>query len=198
MQTDARRNGRKGLSPVQSRLAAIALAVLAVVLGYLVLLHWWFVAPMLDVGRQMRDLRAQHAHYAAAIAEQPALEARVARLRRGGASVGAFLPATDPSSAAANLIQRVTDVVAAHAGEGGGCSMPSKMPIEQDDTGEPFQRVSVSITLDCDVQALAGVLHDFDRGSPYLFVDDLAMARSPVGRLQAQLTLSGYLPPATP
>jgi hypothetical protein len=29
-------------------------------------------------------------------------------------------------------------------------------------------------------------------------VDNLAVARSPTGRTQAQLTLSGYLRPATP
>ena len=46
------------------------------------------------------------------------------------------------------------------------------------------------------MQPLASVLHDFDRGLPYLFIDNLSVARSPGGRLQAQLTLSGYLRPA--
>ena len=110
----------------------------------------------------------------------------------------AFLGASDPSAASADLIQRATDVVAAHARESSGCSMPSKMPIEQDTGNEPFRRVSVSITLDCGVQPLAAVLHDFDRGLPYLFVDNLTVARSPSGRLQAQLTLYGYLRPASP
>jgi hypothetical protein len=48
------------------------------------------------------------------------------------------------------------------------------------------------------MQPWAAVLHDFDRGLPYLFVDNLAVARSPSGRLQAQLTLSGYMRPASP
>jgi general secretion pathway protein M len=183
------------LTPAQSRLAAIALAVLTLVAAYFLLLHWWFVAPLLKVDGQMQDLRRLHAKYAAAIAEQPVLERRVAALRRGGAAVGAFLPGDDPSAAAASLIQRATDIVTAHAQEGGGCSMPSKMPIEQPGNKEPFHRVSVSISLDCDVQPLAGVLYDFERGLPYLFVDNLNVARSPTGRLQAQLTLSGYLRP---
>ncbi|MBS0383470.1 MAG: general secretion pathway protein GspM [Proteobacteria bacterium] len=193
MRIDARR-----LTPAQSRLAAIALALVALALAYFLLLHWWFVAPMLNVDSQMRDLRALHARYAAAIAEQPQLEQRVARLQQGGATVGAFLAASDPSAAAANLIQRATDVVAAHADEGAGCSMPSKMPIEQDSGNEAFRRVSVSITLDCGMQPLASVLHDFDRGLPYLFVSNLILARSPSGRMQAQLTLSGYLRPTAP
>jgi general secretion pathway protein M len=73
--------------------------------------------------------------------------------------------------------------------------MPSKMPIEQDNGKEPFHRVSVSVTLDCGLQPLAAVLHDFERGLPYLFVDNLTIARAPDGRVQTQLTLSGYLRP---
>jgi len=188
---------RPRLTPAQSRLAAIVLTLVALAAAYFLLLHWWFVAPLLGVDSQMRDLREIHAKYAAAIAEQPQLEKRVAHLQQGGATVGAFLAATDPSAAAANLIQRATDVVAAHANEGAGCDMPSKMPIEQDTANEPFRRISVSITLDCGMQPLAAVLHDFDRGLPYLFVNNLILARSPSGRMQAQLTLSGYLRPTT-
>lgn len=184
------------LTPMQSRVAAIVLALLALAVAYFLLLHWWFVAPLRSVDSQMHDLRQIHAKYAAAIAEQPALQKRVAALERGGASVAAFLGDSDASTAAADLIQRATDVVAAHAHEGSGCSMPSKMPIEQDSGNEPFRRVSVSITLDCGMQPLASVLHDFDRGLPYLFVDNLTIARSPTGRLQAQLSLSGYLRPS--
>ena len=185
------------MTPLQARAAAIVLALVALAIAYFLLLHWWFVAPLMRVDSQMRDLQSIHAKYAAAIAEQPLLQKRVADLERGGATVGAFLSENDPSTAAADLIQRATDVVAAHAHEGAGCSMPSKMPIEQDRGNEPFRRVSVSITLDCGMQPLAAVLHDFDRGLPYLFVDNLTIARSPTGRLQAQLSLSGYLRPSS-
>ncbi|TAN05176.1 MAG: general secretion pathway protein GspM [Rhodanobacteraceae bacterium] len=183
------------MTPAQSRAAALVLALLALAGGYFLLLHWWFVAPLMQVDGQMQDLREIHAKYAAAIAERPVLEKRVAQLARGGATVGAFLGASDPSAASADLIQRASDVVAAHAREGSGCSMPSKMPIEEDNGKEPFRRVSVSITLDCGMQPLAAVLHDFERGLPYLFVDNLTIARAPDGRVQTQLTLSGYLRP---
>jgi general secretion pathway protein M len=191
MRIDTRR-----VTPLQSRIAAVALALVALLAAYFLLLHWWFVAPLLGVDGQMHGLRQLHAKYAAAIAEQPELKRRVATLERGGASVNAFLAAADPSTASADLIQRASDVVAAHAHEGAGCNMPCKMPIEQDSGNEPFRRVSVSITLDCGMQPLAAVLHDFDRGLPYLFVDNLTIARSPTGRMQAQLSLSGYLRPS--
>ncbi len=198
MRSDVRRSGPQRLTPAQSRLAAVVLTLAALAVAYFLLLHWWFVAPLMSIDGRMDDLQAIHAKYAAAVAEQPRLAKRVASLERGGATVGAFLYADDPSAAAAGLIQRATDVVAAHAHDGAGCSMPSKMPIEQDRTNEAVRRVSVSITLDCGMQPLAAVLHDFDRGLPYVFVDNLAIARSQDGRLQAQLTLSGYLRPASP
>ena len=196
MRGEVLRPGSQRLTRAQSRLAAIVLTLAALAVAYFLLLHWWFVAPLMSIDSQMHDLQTIHAKYAAAIAEQPLLEKRVANLERGGATVGAFLAADDPSAAAAGLIQRATDVVAAHAQDGAGCSMPSKMPIEQDRGSDAVRRVSVSITLDCGMQPLAAVLHDFDRGLPYLFVDNFAVARSADGRLQAQLTLSGYLRPA--
>lgn len=187
------------LSPVQSRLAAIVLALLVAGLAYVIFLHWWFVAPLLDTRAQMQDLRDQHARYAAAIAQQPLLQKRLDELSRGGASANAFLPETDPSAAAAGLIQRASDVVAAHASEGAGCEMPQKMPIENSATKEPYRRVSVSITLQCGMQPLVAVLHDFDRTLPYMFVDDLTIYQiaqpgaPPAPRLEVQFTLSGYI-----
>ncbi len=192
------------LSPVQSRLTAIVLALLALAVAYFALLHWWFVAPWLDIRAQMQDLRESHARYAAAIAQAPALRKRIDQLAQGGASSNAFLPETDPSSAAAGLMQRASDVVAAHASEDGGCEMPQKMPIEGNPGKEPYRRVSVSITLQCGMQPLTGVLHDLDRALPYMFVDDITIylvgqpggAASP--KLEVQFTLSGYIRAAAP
>ncbi|MGH8163862.1 MAG: type II secretion system protein GspM [Rhodanobacteraceae bacterium] len=185
------------MSSAQSRMAAIALALLALVIAYFALLHWWFVSPLLDARAQMQDLREVHARYAAAIAQEPLLRKRIALLAQGGASSNAFLPETDPSAASAGLIQRASDVVAAHANEGGGCEMPQKMPVEQNAGKEPYHRVSVSITLQCGMQPLVAVLHDFEQALPYMFVDDLTVYRVPgpngSAKLEVQFTLSGYV-----
>lgn len=185
------------LSPAQSRVAAVALALAAIAIAYFALLHWWFVAPLLDLRTQMQDLRETHARYAAAIRQEPLLRKRLALLAQGGASSNAFLPETDPSAAAAGLIQRASDVVAAHAGEGGGCEMPQKMPVEGNAGKEPYRRISVSITLQCGMQPLTAVLHDLEQALPYMFVDDLTIYRVPgpnnTARLEVQFTLSGYV-----
>ena len=84
MRIDAKR-----MTPMQSRVVAIVLALLALVIAYFLLLHWWFVAPLASVDSQMHDLQSIHAKYAAAIAEQPLLQKRVADLERGGATAAA-------------------------------------------------------------------------------------------------------------
>ena len=59
----------KPLKPVESRIAAILLLLVALALAYLVLLHWWFVAPLQSVSGAMDDLRLTQARYAATIAD---------------------------------------------------------------------------------------------------------------------------------
>jgi general secretion pathway protein M len=187
-----------------SRIAAIALLLLAVLLAYFVLLHWWFVAPLQRIHGEMADLRDTHSRYAAVIAEKPALQKRIAALGAGQAASSAFLAADDPNTAAADLMQRVVDVVGSKAG-GGSCVVSQKMPLPNQpaSTGEPYRKAAVSISLSCDIEPLAAVLQSLEQGTPYLFIDDLSIYRNPVAAqqnhaapLEVQFTLSGYVRPA--
>lgn len=190
------------MKPRDSRIAALLLLVVALVIAYFALLHWWFVAPMLDVNAQMADLRDTQSRFAAAIAEKPQLEQRIAALGQGQATSNAFLPEDDPSAAAAGLMQRVVDVVGSHP-EGGSCEVSQKMPVPNPPApdNEPYRKVAVSISLRCDMQPLAAVMHDLEQGTPYLFIDDLNIYRNPVAAqqnngpppLEVQFTLSGYV-----
>jgi general secretion pathway protein M len=194
------------MKPRDSRIAAILLTLVAVVIAYFALLHWWFVAPMLDVSAQMADLRDTQSRFAAAIAEKPQLEKRIAMLGQGQATNNAFLPEDDPNAAAAGLMQRVVDVVGAHA-EGGTCEVSQKMPVPNPGAAdnEPYRKVAVSISLRCDMQPLAAVLHDLEQGTPYLFINEMSIYRNPVAAqqggaappLEVQFTLSGYVRQAT-
>jgi general secretion pathway protein M len=192
------------LSPRDSRIAAILLLSLALLLAYFVLLHWWFVAPLQQIRSAMADLRDTHSRYAAAIAEKPALQQRIAALGAGQAASSAFLAADDPNTAAADLMQRVVDVVAGNT-HGGSCAVSQKMPLPNPpvSAGEPYRKAAVSISLSCDIEPLAAVLQALEQGTPYLFVDDLSIYRNPVAAqqnhvapLEVQFTLSGYVRPA--
>lgn len=189
------------LKPRESRIAAVLLLLVVLAAAYFALLHWWFVAPLQSIGAEMDDLRDTHARFAAAIAEKPQLQQRIAAMGAGQAASHAFLPEDDPNAAAAGLMQRVVDAVAAHP-QGGACDVTQKMPVTNPPAApdEPYRKVAVSISLRCDVQPLAETLHDLEQGTPYLFVDDMSIYRNPVAAaqqtaapLEVQFTLSGYV-----
>lgn len=189
------------LKPRESRIAAILLSLAVLAIAYLVLLHWWFVAPLLGIHTEMDELRDTNARFAAAIAEKPQLQQRLAAMGAGEAASHAFLPEDDPNAAAAGLMQRVVDAVAAHP-QGGACDVTQKMPVTNPAAApdEPYRKVAVSISLRCDMQPLAETLHDLEQGTPYLFVDELSIYRNPVAAMQqaaapleVQFTLSGYV-----
>lgn len=192
------------LGPRDSRIAAIGLLLIALVIGYFVLLHWWFVAPLRQIGSDMVDLRDTHSRFAAAIAEKPALQQRIAALGAGQAASNAFLAEDDPNTAAADLMQRVVDVVGSST-HGGSCVVSQKVPIPNPPAtpGEPYRKAAVSINLSCDIESLAQVLQALEQGTPYVFIDDLSIYRNPVAAqqsnaapLEVQFTLSGYVRPA--
>jgi len=179
------------LKPRESRIAALLLLLLVLVLAYFVLVHWWLVAPLRTLDSEMADLRDTHSRYAAAIAEKPQLEKRIAALGAGQAASSAFLPEDDPNAATAGLMQRVVDVVAAHT-QNGGCEVTQKMPLPAPtaDAGEPYRKAAVSISLRCDMEPLAAVLHALEQGTPYLFIDDLSIYRNPVAAQEAGMDQS--------
>ena len=192
------------LSPRDSRIVAILLLLLALLLAYFVLLHWWFVAPLQEIRSEMADLRDTHSRYAAAINEKPALQKRLAELGAGQAASNAFLATDDLSTATADLMQRVVDVVGSST-QGGSCTVSQKMPLPNPPApaGEPYRKAAVSISLSCDIEPLAAVLQGLEQGTPYLFIDDLSIYRNPVAAqqnraapLEVQFTLSGYVRPA--
>jgi general secretion pathway protein M len=192
------------MKPRESRIAAVLLLLLTLVLAYFLLLHWWFVAPLQQIHRDMADLRDTQSRYAAAIAEKPALQKRIAALGAGQAASSAFLPTDDPNTASADLMQRVVDVVGSHT-RSGRCVVSQKMPLPNPSSGagEPYRKAAVSISLSCDMEPLAAVLQALEQGTPYLFVDDISIYRNPVATqqnqaapLEIQFTLSGYVRPA--
>jgi general secretion pathway protein M len=163
------------------------------------------VAPLQRIDDAMDELRLTQARYAATIAERPQLEKRLAELGQGQADSRAFLPESDPSAASAGLMQRVVDDAAAHA-QDGACEVTQKMPVPNppNDHDGPYRRVAVSISLRCGMRPLVDLLYTLEHGTPYLFVGDFSLYRSPVatprqaGVLEVQFTLSGYVRGAVP
>lgn len=194
------------MKPAESRVAAIGLLLLVLVLAYFLLLHWWFVAPLRDIDSQMDDLRDTQSRYAAAISQKPQLLKRIEELGHAQTDSSTFLTESDPNAASASLMQRVVDDAAAHSQEG-SCEVSQKMPVNNPGTSssDPYQKVVVSISLHCDMQPLIGLLYTLEKGKPYLFVQDFSVYRNPlvntqknVAPLEVQFTLAGYVRAGAP
>lgn len=187
------------LRPAESRVLALLLLFPALALVYLLLVHWWFVAPQRELSAQMQDLRDDEHRYAAIIAQRDSLRSRLAELSRDASTSSAFLAGNDPSAASAALMQQVVDTVRRHT-DAGSCEVTQKMPVAgSGESKAPYRRIRVNLNLSCGVTPLADVLYDLEHGTPYLFVDNLSIYRSPISQqgkllpLQVQFTLSGYI-----
>lgn len=188
------------LTPTEGRVVAWLLVVLVLALAWLVLVQWWFVAPLRRMDAQMQSLRDSQQRYAAIVAQRDVLRHRLASLSRGHVDASAFLPGNDPNAATAGLMQRAVDVVKSHTGLG-PCKVTQKMPVPTPAPGkEPYRKVSASINMRCGMAPLAAVLYELAHGKPYLFIDSFSAYRNPrpgkdgaTSPLNVQMTLSGYM-----
>lgn len=184
--------------PERAKLLAGLAAVLAV--AYLVLLHWWWTAPMLAMGNEIAQLRDEELALRMEIAQRPALEQELARVRAFEASNPGFLPETNKQLATAALVQRLEAVIGSDQRRAAGCQIAARTPSEAR-TEEPFVRATVQVRLVCGMSELTEVLHELESGSPQLFVDnlDLLSRRSYLGTgmegggLDVSFDLYGYL-----
>lgn len=187
--------------PSDGRPLALALLLALLLVVYFVAVHWWFVAPQLSIAGQMSDLREQQQRFAGIVAQRDEIQKRIAKLQEYERSNQAFLPQSDPAGAAAELIQRVTEVINTRDPDGARCATEQTTPLPQNEGDEPYRRVSVRIRLSCDLEPLIGILYDLEEGKPFLFIDELMIyqranfyqRQKASSRLQAQFTLTGYL-----
>ncbi|GAB2490026.1 type II secretion system protein GspM [Arenimonas alkanexedens] len=188
------------MTPAADRLKLLAGVLVALVLGYALLLHWWWTAPMLAMGSEIAQLRDQELALREEIAQRPVLESELARVREFERGNPGFLPETNRQLATAALVQRLEAVLAEASPEPGRCQITARTPTESR-VEEPFVRATVQVRLRCGMEELGAVLHSLESGSPQLFVDsiDLLSRRSYLttgvegGGVDVSFELYGYL-----
>jgi len=189
------------MRPIPDRWRALGLLAVVVGIAYLILVHWWFTAPMLEIGGQIRDLSAQEQSLRAEAGQRPALRRQLAQLQAFEASHPGFLPEASQELASAGLVQRLEQVVATASPNPNACQITARTPA-QSDAGETYSRVIVQVRLRCGMAELAAVLHDLESNNPQLFIDnlDLLSRRSYLvatpddgGAMDVSFDLYGYL-----
>ena len=178
-------------------LGGVALALLVV---YLVTVHWWFTAPMLDMGAQVTALRDEEQTLRLQIAQRAQLQLRLAKVRQFESANPGFLPEGTRELASAGLVQRLQQVVASASPNPNACQITAQTPTDMP-TQEPYPRVMVQVRLRCGTGELSAVFHALESGSPQLFIDNLDMLsrdsylQTPGtgGSLDVSFDLYGYL-----
>jgi len=160
------------LRPGTERGRALGAALAVLLVAYLVLLHWWFTAPMLRMGGEIEDMREQEVSLRAEAAQRPQLEARLAQVRAFESGNPGFLPEANKELASAGLVQRLQQVVASASPNPNACQISAQTPTDMP-SKEPFPRVMVNVRLRCGMTELGAVLHSLEGGSPQLFIDNL-------------------------
>jgi general secretion pathway protein M len=184
------------------RLRVLIGVAAAIAVAYLLLVHWWFAAPMLAMGEQIEDLRTQELELRMEAAQRPQIEQQLARVHQFETDNPGFLPEANKDLASASLVQRLEQVVGSASPNPNACQITARTPADMP-TKEPFARVLVQVRLRCGMGELAAVLHSLESGSPQLFVDnlDLLSRRSYLpssmdgegGALDVSFDLYGYL-----
>jgi general secretion pathway protein M len=179
-------------------LGGVAIAALV---AYVVLVHWWFTAPMLQLGDDISALRDEERQLRAEVAQRPEIERRLAQVRQFEAGNPGFLPEASRELASAGLVQRLQQVIATASPNPNACQIVAQTPSDAPST-DRFPRVLVQVRLHCGMAEFAGVLHALEGGSPQLFIDnlDLLSRRSYLGAgneaatgMDVSFDLYGYL-----
>lgn len=191
-------------SPERSRPYAIGLLLLAVGAVYLAGLHWWWTAPMLSMGQQMDDLRSEELRMRMTADQRPAIEKRLADVRRIEAANPGFLPEATVELAQAGLTKRIESQVRVASPDHTACTIIQRTPTATA-IPERYQRVLVQVRLQCGMSEFSTLLHAFEGGRPQLFVDNLniisrsgfstAAAPDAGTALDISFDLYGYLRP---
>ena len=183
-----------------SRLTAILLLVVALIVVYMVGFHW-FVQRHLDYAEQLSDLRGQLARFESIAAQRDPLQEQLATIRASRDDEELFLTENNFNEAAASMSDRLGRMVQAEASD--SCQIVSRQPVRPRDQ-ERFQKVTVNVRMRCHGEDLLQILYRLEAEIPMVLVDDLNIVRPRARRarrgaqpvtqpLDIRFNMSGYL-----
>jgi len=187
------------------RFLAVVLLGIALLLAYLLFVHWWLVSPYLTMRDEYYDLRDQQYHFAELIQSKPMIEQQLKDVAGLEQENQAFLSDADAASAFSDLSERLKRAVEQNLDPNARCTVNGISP-SPNRVQEVYLRVSANVNMNCQAEMFAKVLYTLESSNPYLFVDRLVIYRQqqmfmPGGKpaapgatsVNAQFVLSGFL-----
>ena len=153
----------------QGRPLAIGLLVLVLVLVYLVAFHW-FVLRHAGLSAQIAELRDDVNRFAAAAAMRETVEQRLARVQARRSDERLFLPGGNFDAAAAQMTQRLKQIIATESDHVQACNVLSNQNVRPREK-ERFEKVLVKIRMRCNLADFVKVVRQLQDGLPLVFID---------------------------
>jgi len=184
-----------------SKTTAIMLLVIALLLVYLLVFHW-FILRHGEYAEEIGDLRTQLSRFQTVASQREALQTRLSQIRNSQKDADLFLEDPEFDEAAASMSGRIGEMVRTQADE--ACQIVSRQPVRPK-VQERFQKVTVNVRMRCDAEDFLQILYRMETGTPLMLVDDLNIIRPRTrrrtrnaqpeaqGALDIRFNVSGYL-----
>jgi general secretion pathway protein M len=185
----------------RTRVTAILLFVVAVILVYLMGFHW-FILRHMEYREEISDLAEQLARFQRVAAQRERVESQLQALQGRRSESNLFLEEGDFNEAAAGMSERLNQMISTQAE--GSCQIVSRQPVRAR-VVERFEKVTVNVRMRCQVEDLTRVLYSLETGVPMIIVEELTVIKprirrrtrnQPVDSAQAldiRFNMSGYL-----
>lgn len=191
----------------RDRWLALALLLAVLALAYLLLLHPWWTAPMVQEQARIDGLLERDLRVRTQLAQADEVRQRLDEARAVQSTASGFMPEASSELATAALVQRLETVVSQASPGNKACAITNRVPQNRNQKDEQYPTVVVEVRLQCGTPELAAVLMALEGGTPRLFIADfniLPTRRFVLGSNRTQgnggidvsFELVGYLRPA--
>ena len=188
--------------PGNSRLTAVLMGVIALILVYLLIFHW-FMLRHAAYAEELDGLEEQLIRFQSIAAKREPMEAQLKLIRESREDANLFLGEADFNEAAAALSDRLGQMVRTQAQD--SCQIVSRQPVKAR-TQERYERVTVNVRMRCEVEDFLKILHRLESVVPMVLVGDLNVIKPRAQRarrgrgeeisssvLDIRFNMSGYL-----
>jgi len=184
-----------------SKLTAILLLVIALILVYLLCFHW-FILSHLAYGEEISELESQLDRFREVAAQKERVEAQLELLQGRRTESNLFLTEADFNEAAAAMSERLSLMLGSFADD--SCQIVSRQPVRAR-VVERFEKVTVNVRMRCDIEDLMQMLYSLETGAPMIFAEELTVIKPRARRrtnqqgvadaqaLDIRFNMSGYL-----
>ena len=183
-----------------SRLTAILILVIGLLLVYLLVFHW-FILKHVDYSEEVSNLAAQLGRFERVAGQRTLFEEQLRVLQEARSDATLFLPEDDFNEAAARMSERLGQMISTQAED--DCQIVSRQPVRPR-IQERFTKVTVNVRMRCSVDDLLKVMYWLESSVPMLLIDELTVIKQRSrrrrssepqddGMLDIRFNMSGYL-----